>query len=210
MKENNLDNCWYFDSDTLILDSLKPEEEKFKKYDRLEQSNGLSMKGIIKFKQLHDYIEVINELFLNEEFIKTQQEKFSKLQGKVFNDMRAYETYKQKTNVKRIMLNKHINKETFDECICQEHGMEMEYNNYLRRKIKKLYFKNNEIFEKDMKTNNLIKLKAINLSWVTTSFIQKVYYYKIHGNLPPFYISLLGKISQMPRFIKTKITKETK
>ena len=56
----------------------------------------------------------------------------------------------------------------------------------------------------------LIKLNSVNLSWVTTSFVEKVYYYKIHGKFSPFYVPLLGKISRIPRFIRTKITKETK
>ncbi|MCF6319836.1 MAG: hypothetical protein L3J83_11280, partial [Proteobacteria bacterium] len=62
MRENGLEKCWYFDSDTLILSPLVPEEEKFKDYDITEQSNGSNMKGLIKFNQIENFIKTINLL----------------------------------------------------------------------------------------------------------------------------------------------------
>jgi hypothetical protein len=124
--------------------------------------------------------------------------------------MRAYKTFKEIYLPKTIRLNSEINKEAHDENICQEDGMETEYVDYLKRTIKKLYFKNNNIYEKTKKDPHLVKVNSINMSWVVTSLIEKVYYYKINGKFPPFYVSLLGKISRIPRFIKVKITKTVK
>ncbi len=211
MKENNLNSCWYFDSDTLILSNLnKKEESKFSQYEITEQSNGSNMKGLIKFSPLEKFIRTTNELFLDKKYLTEQKKDMREYPNYAFCDMRAYRAFKEKNNPAVIKLNTEINKETHDENICQDDGMETEYIDSLKRIIKKLYFKNNNIYEKNKTTKELIKIKTLNMSWVTTSFIEKVYYYKRYGKFPPFYISLLGKISRIPRFIKTRITKTVK
>lgn len=210
MKEHNLERCWYFDSDTLILSDLNKEEGKFDGYDITEQSNGSNMKGIIKFQQIKNFIKTINELFLDENYLKKQSVEFKNEPNYAFCDMRAYQVFKETYTPKTIALKTIINGETHDENICQEDGLETEYDNYIKRTIKKLYFKKNNVYEKSKKTGEFIKLISINMSWVPTSFIEKVYYYRAHGKFPPFYLSLFGKISRIPRFIKTRLTRETK
>ena len=210
MKENGIEKCWYFDSDTLILSPLAPEEEKFKEYEVTEQSNGSNMKGLIKLNELEGFIKTTGELFMNDKYLDSQKEEFKTRPNYAFCDMRAYKMFKTDRKPKTIRLNTIINAETHDENICQPDEMEIEYIPELKRKIKKLYFRDGNIYEKTAGAGKLIKLNSINLSWVTTSFVEKVYYYRIHGKFPPFYVSLLGKISRIPRFIKTKITKEVK
>ncbi len=211
IKKNNIDKFWTFDSDTLILSPLTSKEKRFKDYDCTEQCNGSCMNGFVNnVAVVKNYVDKINELFQRNDYLEKQREKFEKMPGYAFTEMRAYRTFKKESGIKTIRLNEIIDNETFDECLCQEHGMEMEYDNYLKRKIKKLYFRNGDIYEKIAATDELVKLNSINLSWVTTSFIEKVYYYKTRGKFPPFCLALLKKISRIPRFIKVKITKEVK
>lgn len=210
MKEHCLEKCWYFDSDTLILSNLNNEESKFDSFDITEQSNGSNMKGLIKFKQIENFVKTINRLFLDNVYLNKQRAEFVDMPNYAFCDMRAYLAFKETYTPKTIALKTILYDETHDENICQEDGMETEYNNYLKRVVKKLYFIDNNVYEKSQKTGRLIKLITINMSWVPTSFIEKVYYYKVHGEFPPFYISLFLKIHRIPRYIKTRLTKETK
>ena len=211
IKKYNIERFWMFDSDTLIISDLSNQENKYSKYDCTEQCNGWCMKGLFNNKKIiKNYIDKINELFQREDYLEEQRKEFETNSDYAFTEMRAYYIYKKESIISAIRLNKKINNETFDECICQAHGMKTEYVNSIKRTIKKLYFKNSNIYEKVEKTGQLVKLNSINMSWVTTSFIEKVYYYRKHGKFPPFYIPLLNKISRIPRFIKTKITKTVK
>lgn len=210
LKEEKLDACWYFDSDTLILSKLDNEENKFKNQGITEQSNGSMMKGLIQLEQLQKFVLLINNLFLDEEYLNEQKIDMKKNPTFAFCDMRAYVKFKKIFNPKTIKLNSLISDETHDECICQEDGMEMEFNKNLKRSIKKLYFQNGQIFEREKKSKKFINIKTINMSWVTTSFIEKVYSYRRYGKFPSPYRILVGKISRIPRFILVKLSKQTK
>lgn len=210
MKESNYSMCWYFDSDTLVLSPLSGEEKKFDAYDITEQSNGSNMKGIIRLEQIKNFTKTISMLFADSRYADEQRKDIEKNPDYALSDMRAYMAFKKLYQPRTIMLNTILGNETHDECICEDDGMEMEYSNRLKRTIKKLYFKDGEIYEKSSTTGLLIKLHTINMSWVSTSLIEKVYYYRMYGKFPPLYISLWGKIQRIPRFIKTFVTKETK
>lgn len=210
MKEMSYQMCWYFDSDTLILSPLSGEEKKFDAYDITEQSNGSNMKGIIRLEQIANFTTTINMLFADGQYVHEQRKDIEKNPDYALSDMRAYMAFKKLYRPTTIMLNTVLENEAHDECICEDDGMEMEYSNRLKRKIKKLYFRDGEVYEKDGATGALIKLRTINMSWVTTSLIEKVYYYRMYGKFPPFYVSLLGKVQRIPKFIKTLVTKETK
>lgn len=210
MERMGCKKCWYFDSDTLILSPLSGEEAKFDAYDITEQSNGSMMKGLIRFQFIEQFTKTMNDLFSTNEYMESQRTDIEQNPDWALSDMRAYTEYKSKYHPNTIALNTILKNGTHDECICQDDGMETEYASELKRTIKKLYFKDGYIYEKIKTTGVLIKLHTINMSWVTTAMIQKVYYYTVHGTFPPFYTVLWSKVLRLPRFIKTKITKETK
>ncbi len=211
MKEHKLDKCWYFDSDTLILEPLdKREEQKFEAYDITEQSNGSMMKGLIQFRQLELFVQTMNKLFADTRYADAQREEITCNPDWALCDMRAYAAFKNIYTPRTILLNEIIDHEMHDECICEDDGMETEYVPRLKRTIKKLYFSDRHIYEKVAATGEMVKLNSINMSWVTTALIEKVYYYKVHGTFPPTYLALFGMMKRLPRFIRTQITKETK
>ena len=207
MKSQKINKCWYFDSDTLFLGSLTGQEYKFKQYDCTEQSNGSCMKGYINnINILKEFIDKINKLFQDQKYLETNTKDFTQHPTYSYCDMRAYNTYKKDTHFKHIPLNIILNNEIFDECICQEHDMEMAYDTYAKKQIKKLYFKDGNIYEKTKYKNNLVKLVTINMSWVPLSFIKRIYYYSTHSKFPPLYIILFDKIKKIPETLKFIIT----
>lgn len=190
IKEKKIEKFWTFDSDNLILTDLSLQEYKFKDYDCTEQCNGMCINGFINnSKIINKYVDKINELFLREEYLNQVIKEIGNNPW-AFTEMKAYSTFKEEEKIKTIPLNTIINNETFDECLCQEHNMEMTNNNiffnkifeFLRlskfyRPIKKLYFKDGKIFEKHLKDNNLVKVNTINMSWLSLGYYKKIYHY---------------------------------
>ena len=124
---HDINNFWHFDSDTMITDSLSIHEKSFLPYDCTEQCNGSCMNGFISGPNIVlKYLNKINELFQDEKYIQEQQKEFDeKNVGFAFTEMRAYEKFKE-DGLNSARLNSIIDGSTFDDCICQEHEMEME------------------------------------------------------------------------------------
>ncbi len=170
IKKHNISRFWIFDSDTLILSDLSKQAIKFIDFDCTEQCNGSCMNGLIGNSGIvKGYIDTINKLFQDEEFLLKQQKEFETKKTYAFTEMRAYVFFRNNSGIKTIRLNSIIDGETFDDCICQQHDMEMEGG------VKKLYFKNNSVYLKHIPDQKLIKANSLNMSWVPVSFIKQVY-----------------------------------
>lgn len=170
IRKHNINKFWTFDSDTLILTDLSKQAYKFTGYDCTEQCNGMCMNGLIgNHVIVKRYIDTINSLFQDEEYLYKQEKEFETNTTYAFTEMRAYVEFKNNSNIKTIRLNSIINDETFDDCICQQHDMEMD------GKVKKLYFKDGGVYFKNIPVQKLIKANSINMSWVPVSFIKTVY-----------------------------------
>ncbi|MDJ0745516.1 MAG: hypothetical protein QNJ32_19430 [Xenococcaceae cyanobacterium MO_167.B27] len=171
--EQKIDNFWHFDSDTMILNSLTYYEPNFRTYDCTEQCNGMCMNGFVSNSSIVlGYIRKINELFSNEKYLEKQQKEFDEVNPTyAFTEMRAYDIFKQEERIDSIRLNTIIDDSTFDDCICQEHNMEMEklplgQKINKGRKIKKVYLSPDRTFYCYEKTvNRLLRINSINLSW---------------------------------------------
>ena len=167
ISSENLGSFWHFDSDTMILDTLQKHESKYYPYDCTEQCNGSCLNGFITEPSIvSDYLEKINTLFEDAEYMQQQQDEFDlKNQKFVYTEMRAYEEFK-KDGLNSTRLNTILDGSTFDDCICQTHGMEMEPlpNG---RVIKKVYSADDGIFycyHEGRKA--LTRMNTLNLSWV--------------------------------------------
>lgn len=169
IKENNFcDGFWHFDSDNMILTSLKDHEYKFENYDCTEQCNGICMNGLIaKSDVVEEYLKKINDLFQDNEYIEKQIKDFETKPKLAFTEMRAYKTFKEDSNIKTIRLNTIIDDESFDECICHTHGMETYNKKIGSRTLKKLYVSEDyKIFCYHLDKKRFIKMNSLNLSWV--------------------------------------------
>lgn len=178
IKLQGFEQFWTFDTDNLIFCNLADHVPKFESYDCTEQCNGICMKGLIGSQKIvKGYLDKINELFSDKDYLNRVKKDYETQPTYAFTEMAAYAEYKRSANIKSIRLNSIIDGETFDDCICQEHDMEMEDSEQAGKKIKKLFFINGNIYTKHLPAQSLIKLNGINMSWVPTSFIENVYNY---------------------------------
>lgn len=170
IKNQRITRFWTFDSDTLILCDPNLKTDKFKEYDFTEQCNGMCINGLINNPEIIEaYLDKINKLFQDETYLNRQREDFKVHTDYAFTEMRAYLEFKQNTPIKTLRLNTIIDDETFDDCICQQHDMEMEGG------VKKLYFRDGGVYLKHLPSQRLIKANSLNMSWVPVSFIKRVY-----------------------------------
>ena len=114
----------------MILAPLSSHEEKFKAYHCTEQCNGMCINGFISSPEIiGDYLHHINNLFQDNKFLAAQQKEFDEINPSfAFTEMRAYQEFKESmgSNIRTIRLNTIIDGTAFDDCICQDHDMEME------------------------------------------------------------------------------------
>ena len=204
VKQNNIESFWTFDSDTLIFSDLSKYEKQFSEIDCTSQCNGSCMNGYINnLDVVKNYLDKINELFQNSEYLKKQQKEVAPNPDWAFTEMRAFATFEKENKPNVFRLNKIESNETFDECICQKDGMETEEK--FGRTIKKLYFENGKIYTKEKTSGKLIKLNTLNMSWVPTLFIAKVYYYGVSGKQTKLCTTLAFYFKKMIRVIKRKV-----
>lgn len=187
LKENNIETFWTFDSDTLILTELSALESNFTGIDTTTQCNGICMNGFVNnIRTVKGYVDKINELFGRKDFLEKQQSEMHGHPDWAYTEMRAFATFEQESGIKTQRSNKIIVGSTFDENICETGSFESEFNKGANRNIKKLFFNDGDIYEKKSETGELVRLNAINMSWVRLSLIEKVYNYATLGHLPNF------------------------
>ncbi|MFN4815892.1 MAG: hypothetical protein ACK5K8_11025 [Pseudanabaena sp.] len=115
-----LESFWHFDSDTIILKDLSKFSEYFSDYDSTEQCNGNGLNGFVKTCILKQYLIVINQLFLDDDFLKKQQEEFDIINPEyAFTEMRAWVNAKQKLSFNTYHLGKVLKGKTWDDSIVQ-------------------------------------------------------------------------------------------
>ena len=74
-----INDFWHFDSDNMILDALEFHKAKFRAYDCTEQCNGMCINGYISRRSVVlKYVNKINDLFQDDEFLKEQQKEYQR------------------------------------------------------------------------------------------------------------------------------------
>jgi hypothetical protein len=185
LKENEIETFWTFDSDTLILTELSALESNFTGIDTTTQCNGICMNGFVtNIRTVKGYVDKINELFQRKDFLKEQELSFRDHPDWAFTEMRAFATYEQESGIRTQRSNKIIGGAMFDENICQIDDFEYSFHKGANRDVKHLFFENGNIYEKKVVNDELIRLNAINMSWVPLTLIEKVYNYSMYGHLP--------------------------
>jgi hypothetical protein len=195
LEENEIDRCWYFDSDTILLTDLHHQENKYNKFDCTEQSNGSCMKGLLSKSSLYGFSSEIIGLFDDWEYLENVRKAVSQNPDWAFCDMRAYVEYRKKNNILTIPLYEVNNDEVFDDALLQERNCEMMYENRINRYIKKLYFINNNVYIRNLESNNYIKLNCINFSWLPKYYIKMILYRIENKRDIPLYLIIIQLIS---------------
>ena len=152
----------------MILADLKLREARFEAYDCTEQCNGMCMNGFIgDLTIVYRYLNKINAIFSRTGYLEKQAEEFRKREQYFsFTEMRAYNVFKTEETFRKVRLNEIIDGESFDDCICQSHGMEME-KLWNGREIKRIYFSaDGKCFSKALNNGGLVRMVTLNCSWV--------------------------------------------
>ena len=161
----------------MILTNLEDQEYKFKNFDCTEQCDGICMNGYIaSFEVVDGYVNKINDLFEDEEYLNEQKIDFLENPDFAFTEMRAYKAYKEQEKIKSIRLNKIINKESFDDCICQDHGYDVYIVPLGGRYLKKVYIDiEGNFYCYHIASSTFVKMNSLNLSWVPTNIFKLVF-----------------------------------
>lgn len=202
IQSQSIEQFWTFDSDNLILADLHKYQDEAVKYDCTEQCNSSCMNGFVgSSRVVRGYVNTINSLFLDKDYLEKQAKDFIKQTGYAFTEMRAYDEYRNRNNLNTIRLQKLSDGETFDECLCQPHEME-----FLNGK-KKLFLRNGSIYQKQNNSKKLLKVNTINMSWTDIRLIEELFTYAINNQLnifPKQY--LIIHCSMFYRYAVSKIT----
>ena len=180
LRSRSVVDFWHFDSDNMILDSLSRHEDKFKRYDFTEQCNGSCMNGYVSSTEfVRQYLNSINQQFQDEAYLNNlratccdETDNFE-----AFTEMAAYKAYRDQERdipIHPVRLNSVIDGSSFDDCICQEHGMKMELFPSAQQ-IKLIACTDDGRFYCFPQDNSpAVRLNSINLSWVPTELFAVV------------------------------------
>jgi hypothetical protein len=139
------------------------------------------MNGFVSSKEIvKGYINTINNLFLDTEYLEKQINDFVEYPDYAFTEMRAYVEYRNRNQLSTISLQRISNEEIFDECLCHSHGME-----FINGK-KILSFKDGFIYEREESSQKLLKVNTINMSWTNISLVEELFTYVVNNHLSKF------------------------
>lgn len=160
---------WHFDSDTMILEDLTKHQVLFQNYDCTEQCLGNCMNGFIKSRTVTDYCNYILKMFKDNHILSLNNLEFSNYNKNfALTEMRAFQYFKNKKNVKSTTLN--INTETFfDDAFRLSQGFETS-SFYDGKPIKKIVHLDGIFYL--IRNGNYIKLITANLSWLPIEFYE--------------------------------------
>ena len=176
IRSSSVDEFWHFDSDNMILAPLSDHEDELRQYDCTEQCNGLCINGFVSSVSLIErYVGKINACFQDESFLQKKQKELDKsAPHDAFNEMIAYGLFKQEESVNAVRLNAVRNSSTFDECICQNHHIQME-RLFSGKLIKRIHSSpNGKFFCQSEDDGQFLRLNSINCSWVPVELFEVI------------------------------------
>lgn len=176
VREENFGSFWHFDSDNMLLTPLVHHEQRFSAYDCTDQCNGRCMNGYISGATVVDrYLDKINNIFHRPEYL---QEEESRLREEApdwaFTEMDAYRIFKDEDNPQTVRLNAIHEGTSFDDCVCQVHGMTMETLRSGKTIKAVLLSPDGRFFCRRQADSTLVEMSSLNLSWVPLSTFRVV------------------------------------
>lgn len=175
------DHLWSFDSDTFVLEDLSPLEQVLHDYDCSEQCNGMCMSGFIKHPSvLQSFLKTILDLYESPAFLATEVARLQEQPTHAFTEMRAYQVWKEQNSPKTFHLANVQDGTVCDDCLCQEHGMEMyskeEADRQCKKQCKKLYLHpSGHLYCHKQDSAEFLLLRTLNMSWLPLHVFSKVF-----------------------------------
>lgn len=172
------DAFWTFDTDTMVGTRLSRHEKKFADIDATEQCNGMCLNGYVNSLALVSaYTNSMRDLFHDEEKLSVLEAQIAANDKQdLLTEMKAWRIFKDEQKPRTRRLNEIIEGESFDECICFDHGMEMcEVTE--GSATKRLFVSDkSDVMERHLDTNSLVNIMTINLSWCPDQLFEELYY----------------------------------
>lgn len=167
VRQYEINHFWHFDSDNMIMEPLQPYEAAFSPYDCTEQCGGSCLNGYIRdVSVVKEYLDQICALFVDQDFMGQVQNEMLDNPVWAFTEMRAFVEFKRRMNPNVWHAREPLMGATFDDCICQSHGVEMEFSECIGKEIKKVYLTDRGCFVYDEKWATTMRIPVLNLSWV--------------------------------------------
>ena len=126
VQQENISRFWHFDSDTMILRDLGYFAETLSDFEFTVQCNNTCLNGLMNKEVVSDYCRHICDLFESPDYLAKQQLEFDTINPDyAFTEMRAFDDFKMKSDLRWANLMLYNDQYVFDDCICQEHGFQM-------------------------------------------------------------------------------------
>lgn len=167
---------WHFDSDVMIATSLAQAEPSLSAVDCTVQCNGNCMNGYVAGADVvGSYVRHINALFQRPDYLAAQQREFDEEQPSwAFTEMRAFESWREETDVTTRPLTAPVNGIAFDDGLCFPAGYTTERLGS-GQVVKRVHLGENGTFwAQRADLTDWDRFGALNLSWVPTYLFEVV------------------------------------
>lgn len=122
----NIVSFWIFDSDTLIAADLAAREDRFSNFDTTEQCRGCCLNGWISSRSIVDgYCEKMVELYKRPDYLAAHRVRLETQTGLAFNEMDAWQTYREEAGVKTFAIGTPYQGEVFDDALAFTAGWQV-------------------------------------------------------------------------------------
>lgn len=125
VEQIGLSRFWTFDSDTMVAGDLSIREHRFAEYQATEQCRGHCLNGLINDASVvRAYTDFMIGLFESETFLQQQRDRLRVHEGLCFNEMDAWQHFRDTERVSTFHLGRVCQAEMFDDAIAITKGFE--------------------------------------------------------------------------------------
>jgi hypothetical protein len=118
LRQTGIKSFWVFDSDTMIAADLGIREPRFADYQATEQCRGNCLNGLVQDLSVVDrYTEWMIGLYEDEVFLEQQRQRLKVHDGLCFNEMDAWQHFRDANKVRAVPLNVVREGEFFDDAL---------------------------------------------------------------------------------------------
>jgi len=177
LEAHGIRRFWTFDSDTLVACDLGLREPRFAGFDATEQCRGCCLNGLINSIDLvHGYTAAMIRLFQDEAYLTKQHERLKIHRGLAFNEMDAWQTFRDESRPATCALGTPCEGEVFDDALGIPNGY-VPASAKIRDRIplkKVLVDQRGAAWALREPDNEPVRLLTLNLSWMPDYFYRRL------------------------------------
>lgn len=169
LQDRGVDSFWTFDSDTLIAGDLAARQSRFVVYDATEQCCGGCLNGWISSRSVVDgYCEKMVELYCRPPYLEAQRERLQSQPRQAFNEMDAWQTFRDEAKLKTLAIGKPHEGEAFDDALAFTAGWQTSTTQLRRGQFVKKIARDRRggFFGFTENEGNPVRFVTLNMSWM--------------------------------------------